>query len=51
MEPPVVMDAASLDSGCSLKSGGNIGGQLSSSASIQRGSLVLGAAGKFTDRR
>jgi hypothetical protein len=47
---PVFVDVASIVSGYSMETSGNIGGQISSANAIQGNSLLLGAAGKFTDR-
>ncbi len=50
MDLPVFVDVASIVSGYSLETSGNVGGQLSSAGAIQGDSLLLGASGKFTDR-
>src|SRR5436190_8395181 len=50
MDLPVFVDVASIVSGYSMETSGNVGGQISSANAIQGNSLVLGAAGKFTDR-
>ena len=50
MDLPVFVDVASIVAGYSMETSANVGGQISSSDAIQRNSLVLGAAGKFTDR-
>ena len=50
MDLPVFVDVASIVSGYSIESSGNIGGQISSAGAIQGNSLLLGAVGMFTDR-
>jgi len=50
MDLPVFVDVASIVSGYSMETSGNVGGQISSAGAIQGNSLLLGAAGKFTDR-
>lgn len=50
MDLPVFVDVASIVSGYSLETGGNLGGQVSSSDAIQGNSVLFGASGKFTDR-
>ena len=50
MDLPVFVDVASIVSGYSMETSGSVGGQISSSGAIQGNSLLLGAAGKFTDR-
>ena len=50
MDLPVFVDVSSIVAGYSMETSGNIGGQISSSKAIQGDSLLLGAAGKFTDR-
>jgi len=50
MDLPVFLDVASIVSGYSMETSGNVGGQISSANAIQGNSLLLGAAGKFTDR-
>ena len=50
MDLPVFVDVASIVAGYSMETSGNIGGQISSSDAVQRNSLMLGAAGKYTDR-
>lgn len=50
MDLPVFVDVASIVSGYSMETSGNVGGQISSAGAIQGDSLLLGASGKFTDR-
>ena len=50
MDLPVFVDVASIVSGYSMETSGNVGGQISSAGAIQGDSLMLGASGKFTDR-
>jgi hypothetical protein len=50
MDLPVFVDVASIVSGYSMETSGNIGAQMSSANAVQGNSLLLGAAGKFTDR-
>jgi hypothetical protein len=50
MDMPVFVDVASIVSGYSMETSGSVGGQVSSADAIQGNSLLLGAAGKFTDR-
>jgi hypothetical protein len=47
---PVFVDVASVVSGYSMETSMNINGQLSSSAAVQGNSVILGGAGRFTDR-
>ncbi len=47
---PLFVEVASIVSGYTLERSVNLGGQLSSADSIQKDSLSLGAAGKYTDR-
>jgi hypothetical protein len=50
MDLPVFVEVASIVSGYSMETSGSVGGQISSAGAIQGNSLLLGAAGKFTDR-
>jgi hypothetical protein len=47
---PVFVDVASIVSGYSMETSVNVGGQISSSNAIQGNSMLLGGAGKYTDR-
>jgi hypothetical protein len=50
MDLPIFVDVASVVSGYSLETSANVGGQLSSASAVQGDSLLLGAAGRYTDR-
>jgi hypothetical protein len=50
LDPPIFVDVGQIVAGYSLETGGNAGGQLSSSQAIQGNSLVLGGNVKYTDR-
>jgi len=50
MDLPLFVDVASIVSGYSMETSGSVGGQISSAGAIQGNSVLLGAAGKFTDR-
>jgi hypothetical protein len=50
LDPPIFVDVGQIVAGYSLESGGNVGGQLSSSQAIQGNSLLIGGNVKYTDR-
>ena len=50
LDPPVFVDVGQIVAGYSLETGGNVGGQISSSTAIQGNSLILGGSVRFTDR-
>ena len=50
MDLPVFVDVSSIVAGYSMETSGNVGGQISSVGALQGNSLLLGTAGKFTDR-
>jgi hypothetical protein len=50
MDLPVFVDVASIVAGYSMETTGSIGGQISSSDALQKNSVMLGTAGRFTDR-
>jgi hypothetical protein len=50
LDMPVFVDVASIVSGYSMETTGSVGGQVSAASAGAGDNLVLGAAGKFTDR-
>jgi hypothetical protein len=50
LDPPIFVDVGQIVAGYSVETGGNAGGQLSSSQAIQGNSLLFGANIKYTDR-
>lgn len=50
MDLPVFVDVSSIVAGYSLETGGNVGGQVSSTDAVQGNSLILGANGKYIER-
>jgi hypothetical protein len=50
LDLPVFVDVSSIVAGYSMETGGNLGGDFTSSAGDWTNKLTLGAEGKFTDR-
>jgi hypothetical protein len=50
LDLPVFVDVSSIVAGYSIETSASVGGQLSSSEAVQRNSLTLGGASKYTDR-
>jgi hypothetical protein len=50
LDLPVFVDVSSIVAGYSIETSASVGGQLSSAESVQRNSLTLSGASKYTDR-
>lgn len=50
MDLRMFVEVSSIVAGCSLETGGSLGGQISSADAIQGNSVLLGTSAKYTDR-